>query len=156
MQLEWYSGELVAAQNALQAARTTNATLETQVQMLQLQVRRSVELTATNHSLRDEIMELQNREAARVENVQPRSTFGWKSRQKLGEEVVRLTAQVEAAGREQEALESMLSASRDHQRDVHCVELLIMGISVATMAAERGLLGGKVVDGDEGGEGRTT
>jgi hypothetical protein len=34
--------------------------------------------------------------------------------------------------------------------------LLIMGISVATMAAERGLLGGNVVDGDEGGEGRTT
>jgi hypothetical protein len=69
MQLEWYSGELVAAQNALQAARTTNATLENQVQKLQLQVRRSAELTATNHALREEILEWQICEAAQVETV---------------------------------------------------------------------------------------
>jgi hypothetical protein len=153
MQLEWYSGELVAAQNALQAARTTNATLENQVQKLQLQVRRSAELNATNHALREEILEWQNREAAQVETVQPRRTFGGKSRQKLREEVVRLTAQVEAAGKEQAALERMFSATRNHDRDVQRVELLMMGLFAA---AGREQVGGGVVGDDERREGRTT
>jgi predicted RNase H-like nuclease (RuvC/YqgF family) len=153
MQLLVYSCQLVAAINTLQAAQATNATLENEVQMLQLQLNRSAEVTATNHALREEILELQNREATQEKTVEPRRTRGGRSRQKLREEVIRLTAQLEAAGREQEALERMLRATRNHDRDVQCVELFLMGLETA---AERAQLGGGVVDGDESGDRRRT